>query len=100
MLSQWHMVAPLYRCKSLHHGNHPQAEVGVSNAVTINSDVANKPLSGHQWYQKGPSDKRIAAGNPDFSDMLWGRTWPTMTRTEGNKVSEGQLTKNNNQPLM
>ncbi len=42
----------------------------VGNAVTINGDVANKPSSGCQWYQKGPSSKRIAPSNPDFADML------------------------------
>jgi hypothetical protein len=30
----------------------------------------------------------------------WGRTWPTTTQVEGNKVGEGQLTKSNNQLLM
>jgi hypothetical protein len=72
----------------------------VGNAVTINGDVANKPSSGCQWYQKGPSSKRIAPSNPDFADMLWGRTRPTMTWAEGNKVGEGGLTKKNIQPLM
>jgi hypothetical protein len=42
----------------------------VGNATPINGDIANKPLSGCQWYQKGPSGKRIAPGNPDFADML------------------------------
>jgi hypothetical protein len=44
----------------------------VGNIVTINCDVANadKPLSAHQWYQKGPSGKRIVLGNLDFADML------------------------------
>ncbi len=40
-----------------------------SNATTINGDVANEPLLGCQWYQKGPSRKRIAPGNQDFADM-------------------------------
>jgi hypothetical protein len=69
------------------------------NAATINGDVADEPSSGRQWYQKGPSGKRIALVNPDFPDMLLGRTRPT-TRLEGNTVGEGGPTKNNNQPLM
>jgi len=39
------------------------------NAETIIGNVADEPTSGHQWYQKGPSGKRIAPGNPDFADM-------------------------------
>jgi hypothetical protein len=69
----------------------------VSNATTINGDVANEPLYGHQWYQKGPSGKRITPGNPNFADMSWVRMQPTMTQAEGNKLGEG---KNNNQPSM
>jgi hypothetical protein len=38
----------------------------VRNATTINGDVASKPLSGRQWYQKEPSGERIAPGNPKF----------------------------------
>jgi hypothetical protein len=72
----------------------------VNYTGTINGDVADKPPFGHQWYQKGRSSKRIAPGNPDFADMLWGRTRPTSTRAEGNKVGEGGPTKNNNQPSM
>jgi hypothetical protein len=44
----------------------------VGNAVTINGDIANKLLSGYQWYQKGPFGERIALGNLDLADMLWG----------------------------
>jgi hypothetical protein len=44
----------------------------VGNAATINGDINNKPLSGHQWYQKGPSSKGFVPGNPDFAGMLWG----------------------------
>jgi hypothetical protein len=29
------------------------------NAVTINGDVADEPLSGCQWSKKGPSGKKI-----------------------------------------
>jgi hypothetical protein len=58
----------------------------VSNVATINGDIANKPLSSCQWHQKGPSGKRIVLGNPDFADMLWGRTRPTTTQAEGNKM--------------
>jgi hypothetical protein len=72
----------------------------VGNAVTNNGNVANEPSCGHQWYQKGPFGKRIAPGNSDFADMSWGRTRLMTTRVEGNKVGEGQLTKNNNQPSM
>jgi hypothetical protein len=61
----------------------------VGNATTINGDVADGPLSGCQWYQKGPSSKRFALGNLDFADMLWGRTQRTTTRVGGNKVGEG-----------
>jgi hypothetical protein len=50
----------------------------VNNAATINGDVANKPLFGCQWYQKGPSGKTVALGNPDFADMSWGRTVGTL----------------------
>ncbi len=42
----------------------------VGNTTTINGEVANKPSSGCQGYQKGPSGKRIALGNPDFADMV------------------------------
>ncbi len=42
----------------------------VGNATAINGDIANEPLSGQQWYQKGPSGKIIAPGNPYFADML------------------------------
>jgi hypothetical protein len=66
----------------------------------INDDVANKPLSACQWYQKGLSIKRIAMSNPDFADVLWGGMQPKTTRAEGNKVGEGRLTKNNNHPSM
>ncbi len=72
----------------------------VGNNATINGDIANEPSSGCQWYQKEPSGERILPGNLDFTDMLWGRTWPRTTRAEGNKVGEGQPTKNNNQPLI
>jgi hypothetical protein len=78
---------------------HGQKWVGI-NAMTINGNIANEPLSGCQWYQKGPSGKRIVPGNPDFAHMSWGRTRLTMTWVEGNKVGEGQPTKNNNQPSM
>ncbi len=61
----------------------------VGNTATINGAATNEPLSGCQWYQKEPSGKRIAPGNPDFFDKLWGRTRPTTTRVEGNKVGEG-----------
>jgi hypothetical protein len=72
----------------------------VGNTATINGDVADKPLSSLQWYQKGSSGKRILPGNLAFVDMLWGRTQPTTTRADGNKVDEEGLTNNNNQPLM
>jgi len=39
------------------------------SAETITGNVADEPTSGRQWYQKGPSGKRIAPGNPDFADM-------------------------------
>jgi hypothetical protein len=39
------------------------------NAETIIGNVTNEPTSGRQWYQKGPSGKRIAPGNLDFVDM-------------------------------
>jgi hypothetical protein len=39
------------------------------NAKTIIGNVANKPMPGCQWYQKGPFGKRIAPGNPDFAEM-------------------------------
>jgi hypothetical protein len=42
----------------------------VSNATIINGDGANEPLSGHQWYQKGPYSKIIVPGNMDFTDTL------------------------------
>ncbi len=42
----------------------------VGNASTIIGDIADEPLLSRQWYQKGPSGKRIAPGNPDFADML------------------------------
>ena len=48
--------------------SHQQKWVG-GNAEMIIGNVANKPTSGRQWYQKGPSGKRIAPGNPDFADM-------------------------------
>jgi hypothetical protein len=35
----------------------------VGNAATMNGDIADKPLSDRQCYQKGPSGKRIAPGN-------------------------------------
>jgi hypothetical protein len=41
----------------------------VGNPTTINDD-ANKPSSGHQWYQKGQSGKRILPGNRDFAYIL------------------------------
>ncbi len=75
----------------------------VGNVTTINGDngdVTDEPLPDHLCYQKGLSVKRIVPGNPDFADMSWGRTRPTMTWVEGNKVGKGQPTKNNNQPLM
>jgi hypothetical protein len=40
------------------------------NAATINGDIVNEPSSGCQWYQEGPSSKRIAPGNLDFANML------------------------------
>jgi hypothetical protein len=61
---------------------HGQKWVGV-NAVSINGDITN---THHQWYQKGPSGKSIALVNMDFADMLWGRTRPTSTWAESNKV--------------
>ncbi len=39
------------------------------NAETITGNVADKPTSDRRWYQKGPSDKRIAPGKPNFADM-------------------------------
>jgi len=39
-------------------------------AETITGNVTDKPTSDRQWYQKGPSSKRIAPGNPNFADML------------------------------
>jgi len=39
------------------------------NAKTIIGNVADKPTSSRQWYQKGPYGERIAPGNPDFADM-------------------------------
>ncbi len=39
------------------------------NAEKIIGNVADKPTSGRQWYQKGSSGERIAPGNPDFADM-------------------------------
>jgi len=39
------------------------------NAETIIGNVANKPMPGCQWYQRGPFGKRIAPGNPDFAEM-------------------------------
>jgi hypothetical protein len=72
----------------------------VDNAVTINGNLTNEPLSGCQWYQKALFGKRIAPGNPDFADMSWGRTQPMTNWTEGNKVVEGGPTQNNNQPSM
>jgi hypothetical protein len=39
------------------------------NAEMITGNVANEPTSDRQWYQKGPSGKRIALGNPNFADM-------------------------------
>jgi hypothetical protein len=41
----------------------------VGNTATINGEVAHKPLSGCQGYQKGLSGKRIVLGNPDLADM-------------------------------
>ncbi len=42
----------------------------VGNVATINGGITNKPSFICQWYEKGPSCKRIAPGNPDFADML------------------------------
>ena len=39
------------------------------NAETITGNVADEPTSDRQWYQKGPSGKMIAPGNPNFTDM-------------------------------
>ncbi len=92
--------------KTTNSASHPVVAIAhgqnwfVSNTTTIDGDIANKPLSGCQCYQKGPSGKRIVPGNPDFANMLWGSTWLMMTRTEGNKVGEGPPTKNNSQPSM
>jgi hypothetical protein len=72
----------------------------VGNVATINGDITDEPSSSHQWYQKGPSGKRLSLDNLDFADMLWGRRQPTRTRAEDNKVGKGGPTKNNNQPLM
>jgi hypothetical protein len=36
---------------------------------TITGDIANEPLSNHQWSHKGPFGKRITLGNPEYMDM-------------------------------
>ena len=35
----------------------------------IIGNITDEPTSDRQWYQKGPPSKRIAPGNPDFTDM-------------------------------
>ena len=41
----------------------------VGSDTTITGNVADEPLSSHQWHQKGPSGERIAPGYPDFEDI-------------------------------
>ena len=53
-----------------HQGNCPPAIWVAGTAETIIGSLANEPTSGRQWYQKGPSGKRIAPGNLDFADIL------------------------------
>ena len=39
-------------------------------AERITGNVADKPTSVRQWYQKGPSGERIAPENPAFIHMM------------------------------